>query len=36
MSELWDRIRVGDFLRRGFKGRGVVHIGANDGYERHK
>lgn len=33
MSEYWDRIRIGEFLRRGFKGRGVVHIGANDGYE---
>ena len=29
---LW-RVKIGHFLKRGIPIRGVIHVGANDGYE---
>ena len=31
--EALDRVKIGEFIKRGIQLRGVVHIGANDGYE---
>jgi FkbM family methyltransferase len=31
--EALDRVKVGDFLKQGYEIRGLVHVGANDGYE---
>ena len=32
-SEAIDKVAIGYFFRQGFRPRGVVHVGANDGYE---
>lgn len=32
-AEALDRVKIGEFLRRGIAIRGVIHAGANDGYE---
>jgi len=32
-EEAQDRVKIGHFTRKGYKIRGVVHVGANDGFE---